>query len=91
MRKMAYFTEAMRTCRNQEKEKAVKTLKNFLKNTSFEELETITRESSRGAEIMALKSNPALIEPFIKAEEADNSVPFGEWISNFSRSWNLLN
>ena len=89
MKKMSYFTEVMRICKVEEKGKAIEVLNKFLKNTSFTELKEITRESRRGAELVAMKTNPALVGPFV--ETIDKSESFHEWISNFSRSWNLLN
>ena len=90
MKTMSYFTETMRCVKNEEKGKARDVLTKFLNNTPLEELQEITRESNRGSEILAMRSNSAFIEPFIEAERT-NSEPFGKWISDFSRSWNLLN
>ena len=92
MRSLAYFTETMRSLYrdNQDKGEAVKALTNFLKNPSQSDLEEITKESKRGAELLALKTNPGLVEGFIRSLDT-TSIGFREWISSYSRSWALLN
>ena len=89
----AYFTETMRqvySCEKTGKNKAIKALKNFLSKISRSDLEEITRESEKGAELQALKTNPALVEGFIRSLDVSN-ISFHEWVSSYSRSWALLN
>ena len=93
MRSLAYFTETMRKVYFRKEEgmdKAVKALKNFLKQISPSDLEEITQESENGAVLVALKTTPGLVEGFIRSLDT-TSIGFREWISSYSRSWALLN
>lgn len=93
LKKLAYFTESMRKVYFREEEgidKAARALTNFLEKISRDDLEQITRESEKGAELVALKTNPGLVESFIKSLDTSN-IGFHEWVSSYSRSWALLN
>lgn len=92
MENLAYFTEAMRTVHRMaktEKEKAVGALTGFLKAMSPSDLEKITQDSKKGAELMALKTNPSLVDDFV--ESIDTATNFRSWIASYSRSWLMLN
>ena len=92
MENLAYFTEAMQTAHRMaktEKEKAVNVLSRFLKEMSMSDLEKITQDSKRGAELMAMKTNPSLVDGFV--ESIDTAMSFRDWIASYSRSWLLLN
>ena len=91
--KLAHFTEVMRNlyfCKEEETDKAIKALSNFLKQISLSDLKEITRESQKGSTLLVLKSNPEWIEGFVRnLNTGDND--FCQWISGYSRSWALLN
>lgn len=92
MENLAYFTETMRTAHRMakiEKGRAVNALTRFLKVTSLSDLEKITQDSKRGAELMAMKTNPSLVDGFV--ESIDTAMSFRDWIASYSRSWQMLN
>lgn len=77
MENLAYFTETMRTAHRMakiEKGRAVNALTRFLKVTSLSDLEKITQDSKRGAELMAMKTNPSLVDGFVESIDENDKI-----------------
>lgn len=91
LKKLAYFTETMRRtyCMAEQKESGNgKDLTRFLKNISISDLKEIA-DGPDGAILLTMKKNPRWVTYF--TSNIDTTLEFRDWVSNFSRSWNLLN
>ena len=93
MQNLAYFTEAMRKVysmvKRGEYSDAAMALNTFLEMISVSDLQEITSESRNGRDLIKMKKNPLLIVFLLF--NIPTEITFEEWISNFSRSWTLLN